>query len=131
MATSKTIAGLLGPTLVATAASLLLNLGTLPALVEQASHDPALIYVSGMLMLVAGLAIVRVHNRWAADWPVLVTALGWLLLLGGLMRMLLSAQLGQLAIGVLQHTGVIYAVVLVELVIGAFLTFKAYRHERE
>jgi hypothetical protein len=84
MTTSKTIAGLIGPTLVAIAASMLLNIGSFPALAEQVSRDPALIFVSGILLFVAGLAIVRVHNRWTNGWPVLVTVLGWLFVLGGL-----------------------------------------------
>jgi cytochrome bd-type quinol oxidase subunit 2 len=93
MTTSKRIAGLIGPTFVALAVSMLLNLGSFPALAEQISRDPALILVSGILLLVAGLAIVREHNRWAGGWPVLVTALGWLAILGGLARMLFPFQL--------------------------------------
>ena len=64
MTTSKTIAGLIGPTLVAIAAGMLLNIGSFPELAEQVSRDPALIFVSGILLFVAGLAIVRVHDRW-------------------------------------------------------------------
>jgi hypothetical protein len=67
MKTSKTIAGLIGPTLVAIAASMLLNIGSFPELAEQVSRVPALIFVSGILLFVAGLAIVRVHNRWTMD----------------------------------------------------------------
>jgi hypothetical protein len=33
-------------------------------------------------LFIAGLAIVRVHNRWTNGWPVLVTILGWLFVLG-------------------------------------------------
>ena len=43
METSKVLAGLIGPTLVAAGASMLLNLGSLPALIGQASGDAALI----------------------------------------------------------------------------------------
>ena len=88
MTTSKKIAGLIGPTLVAMHAAMFLNLGSFPALAEQISRDPALILVSGIVLLVAGLAIVRDHNRWAGGWPVLVTALGWLAIVGGLARKL-------------------------------------------
>ena len=88
MTTSKTIAGLIGATLVAIAAGMLLNIDSLPTLAEQVSRDPALIFVSGILLFVAGLAIVRVHNRWTNGWPVLVTVLGWLAVLSGLARML-------------------------------------------
>jgi hypothetical protein len=129
MTTSTTIAGLLGPTLIAMAATSFVNIGTLPALVEQGSRDPPLIYVSGMLMFVAGLAIVRAHNRWNVGWPVLVTVLGWLALLGGLLRMLFPIQLGQLAMGLVLSTGVISAVAVVLLVAGVFLSFKAFRRE--
>ena len=79
MTASKMIAGLMGPTLVAIAAAIF-NLGVFPALAEQVSHDPALIFVSGVLF-VAGLVIVRAHNIWTAGWPVLVTVVGWLVLL--------------------------------------------------
>ena len=73
METSKVLAGLIGPTLVAAGASMLLNLGSLPALIGQASGDAALILTTGMFTFVAGLAIVRVHNRWSGGWPVIVT----------------------------------------------------------
>ena len=49
MANSKTIAGLIGPSLIALAAALLINLGSMSALVEAVSHDPALVLVSGVL----------------------------------------------------------------------------------
>jgi hypothetical protein len=43
MTTSKMLAGLIGPTLVAIAAAIFcLNLGVFPALAEQVSRDPAL-----------------------------------------------------------------------------------------
>ena len=88
MPSSKTIAGLIGPTLIAIAVALLVNLESFPALAESVSRDLLLIFVSGVLMFVAGLAIVRVHNRWEADWTVLVTVLGWIALIGGLARMM-------------------------------------------
>jgi hypothetical protein len=46
MQISKMIAGLMGPTLVAVAVALLLNVGAFPALAEQVSRDPALIFLS-------------------------------------------------------------------------------------
>jgi uncharacterized membrane protein YoaK (UPF0700 family) len=57
-----------------------LNLGSFPASAEQVSRERALIFLSGVPLFVAGVAIVRVHNIWAGGWPVLVTLLGWLIL---------------------------------------------------
>jgi hypothetical protein len=67
---------LIGPTLVVVAAALLLNLGSFPALAQQVSREPALLLLSGILLFVSGLAIVRAHNVWTGGWAVLVTAIG-------------------------------------------------------
>ena len=129
MTTSKSIAGLIGPTLVAGAVAVLLNLGTWPALIEQGFHDPALIFVSGFPLFVAGLAVVRVHNRWEGSWPVLVTVVGWLALFAGLSRIMFPTRLASIAIGAAQTTGVLPGVAIVFLVVGAFLSFKGYSGE--
>ena len=129
MTTSKSIAGLIGPTLVAGAVAVLLNLGAWPALVEQGFSNPALIFVSGFPLFVAGLAILRAHNRWERSWPVLVTVVGWLALLGGLSRILFPARLASIAIRAVQTTGVLPAVAIVLLVVGAFLSFKGFSRE--
>src|SRR5580700_10762084 len=126
--TSKTIAGLIGPTLIAMAASVA-NPRLSAVLIEQGSRDPVLIYVTGILMFVAGLAIVRAHNRWIAAWPMLVTVLGWLALIGGLCRVLFPIQLGEAAAKVGQHSGVTLGAAVVLFVAGAFLSFQGYRRE--
>ena len=114
---SKTIAGLMGPTLLAMGIGMLLNLGSFAVMVEQVSHDIALIFFSGVLLLVAGLAIVRSHHVWTG-WPVLVTVLGWLAIIGGLARLFFPTQLAAMAANMGQHQGFL-------LLLGGFLSFKA------
>jgi len=75
---SRLVAGLLGPVLIALALSdaTKLHLWT---------NTPAPVaYLSSALLLVGGLAIVMVHNRWTGGWHALVTLLGWLAIVGGL-----------------------------------------------
>jgi len=123
------IAGLMGPTLVAIAAAMVLNFGSFPELAEQVARDPGLIFLSGILLFVAGLAIVRVHNVWVGGWPVLVTVLGWVAVLSGLLRMLFPTQLAAIAGAVAQRPGGILAGAVVLLVLGAFLSFKGYSRD--
>src|SRR5262249_17739686 len=104
----------------------LINVGSMSVLVEAVSHDPALVLVSGVLSFVAGLAVVRVHNHWAADWAVLVTIFGWLLLTGGLVRILFPIWLAGMAAPFSPSQGLIVGEAVVFLVIGAFLSYKAY-----
>src|SRR6266850_6771803 len=116
----------MGPTLIAIAAAILLNFASFPELAEQISRDPGVIFLSGILLFVAGLAIVRAHNVWAGGWPVLVTVLGWLAILSGLLRMLFPIRLAAMAVEVAQRPGALIGAVIVLLVLGAFLSFKAY-----
>ncbi len=46
-----------------------------------------MVYLSGTLLFVGGLAVVRAHNHWERDWSLLVTLTGWLALVLGLFRM--------------------------------------------
>lgn len=127
MTTSKTIAALLGPTLVASAISLLANLGTSRTIIEGLSQSPALIMIAGYAAFVPGLAIVYFHNRWTGGWPVLVTVMGWLSLVVGLLRMVFPTQIAALTTKIAPSAaGVFPVVAVVFLLIGGFLSFKAY-----
>jgi hypothetical protein len=120
---SKRIAGLVGPTLVAMLVS------ELP-LVQPHLYDaqiPPVVYLSGVLMFVGGLAIVRAHNSWARDWTVLVTLSGWFALLLGLCRMF-AASLYQR--GAAKASSTIFIILEgLLLVIGMIMTFKAYSRD--
>jgi hypothetical protein len=129
MATSKSIAALVGPTLVAVAGAILLNLGPWPTLVDIGLHDPPLVFVAGFPLFVAGLAIVRAHNRWGGGWPVVVTLVGWLALIGGLSRILFLTRGASLIVRADKTPGFLPVVAIVILAIGAFLSFKGYSRE--
>jgi hypothetical protein len=53
--------------------------------------DRGLVYLSGVLTLVTGIAIVLVHNVWAPDWRILITILGWIAIAKGVMRLTFPA----------------------------------------
>lgn len=119
MTSSKTIAQLVGPTLVAVTLSEALHLRI------WATNIAPVTYLNGFVLFVAGLAIVRVHNRWRRGWPILVTLVGWGSLLGGLGRMLApEARQGG------ENTPT-YFVIAILFAIGVFLTVKGYRRETQ
>ena len=117
MTNSKQIAGLIGPTIVALTISETMNFHI------WANNIPPVTYLNGTLLLIAGLSIVRAHNRWAIGWPVLVTLVGWVAILLGLFRMF--APEAQQA----PQNSFTYAVLVVLCAIGIFLTrsFQARR----
>lgn len=117
MVSSKTLAELIGPTLIVIAISKALNFRL------WASNIPMITYFVGILLFIAGLAVVRAHNRWIRGWPVVITLLGWSFIFGGLFRMF-APESHQL----LQNTPIygVYIVDLFLLTIGLYLTFEAF-----
>ncbi len=117
---SKRIAGLVGPTIVA------MILSEFP-LVQPHLYDaqiPPVVYLSGVLMFVGGLAIVRAHNHWRPDWTVLITLSGWFFLALGLFRMF-AASLYQR--GSANTSATVFMILEgVLLLFGLVMIFKAY-----
>jgi hypothetical protein len=117
---SRRIAGVLGPTMIAMIVS------EFP-LVQPHLYDaqiPPVVYLSGVLMFVAGLVIVRAHNRWRLDWTILVALSGWFALALGGLRMFAASAYQQKA-GTLGTT-TFMAVESVLLVFGFVMAYKAY-----
>ena len=126
MAPSKLIAGLIGPLLIAMSIAMLVNRHLFPAMAGQLAQNYGLVFLSGILSLLAGVAIVRVHNVWTGGWRVIVTVLGWLAIAGGLVRMWFPQRAAPIAEALGgSSTGLVIAG-LVVLALGAFLSFKAY-----
>jgi uncharacterized membrane protein HdeD (DUF308 family) len=121
MTNPKRIAGLVGPTIVAMTAS------EFP-LVQPHLYDtqiPPVVYLSGVLMFVAGLAIVRSHNHWTTDWTVLVTLSGWFALVLGLFRMFAAGLYQRQSAATAAPVFMILEGVL--FACGLVMTVKAYR----
>jgi uncharacterized membrane protein len=126
MQSSTFIAKLIGPLLVVIGVGMLTNQDTYHALVSEFLHSRALVYLSGLLSLLGGLAIVNVHNSWRAEWLVIITILGWLMLIGGIVRIVLPHFTVSLGTAVYGSFAAVVIVGIVGLVIGGFLTFKGY-----
>ena len=117
---SRSIAGLVGPTVVAMVAS------EFP-LVQPHLYDaqiPPVVYLSGALMFVGGLAIVRAHNCWTRDWTLLVTLSGWFFLVLGLVRMFAASAYQRSAANAGATAFMILEGALA--IAGLIMTFKAY-----
>jgi hypothetical protein len=93
------------------------------------SQIPPVVYLSGLLLFVAGLAVVRAHNLWVRDWTVLVTLAGWFSLLFGLVRMFAASQYHQATEAASSTIFMLIEGVL--LVCALVITYQGYRRKRE
>jgi hypothetical protein len=123
------IARLAGPLLVIVGIGMLVNLSVYQAMINEFLHSAALVYLSGVLTLLGGLAILNVHNSWRAEWPLIVTILGWLMVIGGIIRIALPQFTVSLGASMYGSLSAIIVVAIIGLAIGGFLTFKGYSNE--
>jgi hypothetical protein len=123
---AHTIARLLGPVLSVVGIGMLANGAVYRVMVRQFLAAYPFIYVSGILALLAGLAILNVHHRWTRDWRSLVTALGWLMAGVGTFRILAPQLVTYVGHSIGPDTGFFAGAGIILLALGGFITFKGY-----
>ena len=121
------IARLIGPALVVIGVGMLLNEATYAAMIAEAVRSPTTIYLSGLLSLLPALAILNVHRTWTADWRVIITILGWLMAIGGVIRIVLPQFTATAATTLYSASATLTVFAVVALVLGGYLSFEGYR----
>ncbi len=121
------LAKLIGPILVVIGVGVLLNRAGYQAVAEEVVKSRVQLWLSGVLALTAGLAIVLAHNEWDLSWQIVITIIGWLAILRGLLRLLFPQQIGDFLTRALARSPhVMTGVGVVALVVGAFLAWKGF-----
>jgi hypothetical protein len=103
------------------------TVATMTALV----HDAPLLFFVSLSGMVAGLAIILAHNVWSGGaLPVIVSLVGWLALIKGLLFVLLSPATSVAYFEALRYGQLFYLYTSVTLVIGLYLTYASFRSSR-
>jgi uncharacterized membrane protein len=63
----------------------------------------AFVFLTGVLSMAAGMAIVLTHNQWVANWPVIITLLGWFATITGAARIICPGKFEELGHKAVQH----------------------------
>lgn len=123
METSLFLAQIIGPTLAVIGAGIVLNPGQFREVAQDIMRNPGLVFVIGHIALPAGIATVLVHNLWVADWPVIITILGWLGIIGGAIRILVPRRASAAGREALAHPQTLIIAGTVWLLIGLTLSY--------
>jgi hypothetical protein len=134
MSKSQYIARLIGPVLliigIGMVAGTFVEGESYSSLMKEFIGGRALIFITGVLGLLAGLAIVNAHNLWVADWRVLVTVLGWLFIVRGVTNLVfphLVQTLGDRIVA--SHAGVIAGAAFTIVPILSIMGYEALWNE--
>ena len=88
MDTSILIAKFMGPVILAASLSMFINRDQVTRIFEDFTNSPGMIFLAGVMTLLMGLTLVIFHNKWEANWTLIITIFGWIGIAGGLMRMM-------------------------------------------
>jgi hypothetical protein len=124
--TSIFLAKLIGPLALVLGFGVLFNRGAVRAVLDEFINNRAILFLAGLITFPAGLAIVLTHNVWVADWPVIITIVGWLTAFSGAIRIV--APEGAIRYGRRAYerpNGPLFSAAI-WIALGAVLTFFGY-----
>ncbi|MBT5016118.1 hypothetical protein HN748_00225 [Candidatus Peregrinibacteria bacterium] len=126
MDNSVYLAQLLGPILVLLGFAYALRINTFEDLIKDFGKSKGMIHVSVMLMMLGGMALVLAHNVWEWGWPLVITILGWSVLLKGLLYAFAPDLMIKWATSIMKYKGILVFAVLLWVVFGLCLTYYGY-----
>jgi hypothetical protein len=126
MQTSLFLAKLIGPVLIVMGIAILIDSKRFQSLAREFIESEALIFLSGVITLPIGLAIVNTHNLWVMDWPVVITFFGWLAIAAGIARMTIPGPLKKIGTAMIDNRSYFFASSAVTILLGAALTYLGY-----
>jgi vacuolar-type H+-ATPase subunit I/STV1 len=122
---------LLGLYCILAALSLITHKEATLATVNALIYSPPLLLLLGVITLVAGLALVLGHNIWSGGLlPVVVSLVGWITLLKGLLFLFLSPGAFAGLLAALHYGQYFYWYGGTSLLIGLYLTYGGFRASR-
>lgn len=95
-------------------------------------HNSPVLFVVGLMTLVAGLAMILGHNVWSGGaLPVIVTLIGWTTLIKALLFLFLSPEAAPaFFLGQLHYEQLFYLYVAISLLLGVYLTYGGLSRQR-
>jgi len=127
MDNSILLAKFIGPYIIVIGIGLLFNPKVYQKIMEDFFKNAALVYVTGLITLIAGLAVVLFHNLWVFDWRVIITLLGWNILIKGVWLIISPDTSAKVAALFAKKNKLVIILWVIMLVIGIFLMAKGYR----
>jgi hypothetical protein len=122
---------LLGVFLLVMAVSEWTHPGMLTVVAPAMVHQPALLWVSGMLTFASGLAIVLGHNVWEDSAAAVVSLLGWIMTIKGAGLLLVPAAGWTALLDAMHYPSHSGVYTIIPAIAGAYLTYAGFAGHRQ
>ena len=127
MASTHFLAQLIGLLLLAAGASMLLRKALFLKALNDITGNSTSLFMAGIVLLLLGLSVVLIHNLWHAGFlPLLITLIGWILILRGLACMFVPGDGIARMIRWFRVEEFSWLYAMLVLAIGAYLTWAGF-----
>lgn len=120
------IAKFIGPIIFCASIPMVFTPLAVQELTKKFLQDSPLIFISGILAMVAGLSILNNFHLWSWHWSVIITLFGWALLLGGATRVIAPSFVNKVGVRFLEKPLMTRIAGMVWGLLALFLCYKAY-----
>ena len=120
------LAKMIGPMMLVMGLTVLVHSQRTRRMAKEFLESESLIFLSGVITLPVGLAIVITHNVWVANWPVIITLFGWIAVAAGVARMTLPGAMKVVGKQMIEKTTLIAIPGTVMVVLGLYLSYQGY-----
>jgi hypothetical protein len=127
---SRACARVIGPFLVIVTATAIARAESLRTLLADFQESPVWPWFSGVFVLLLGLVVVALHNQWRGAPAIMVSVLGWLTVLKGLLLMALPQDYLAFASSALDAIAWWRVAFVAMALIGLYLSFVGWAPAR-
>jgi hypothetical protein len=120
---TRMFARVLGPFLVTACITAAARASEMSALISDFTANRLWSWVAGSFVLLGGLVVIALHSYWRSPAAIVVSILGWLVALRGLLLLAFPAAFISMANSVIGMGGLWRAICIVFAVIGLYLTY--------
>jgi hypothetical protein len=121
------LAQLIGLLQIFVGASILFQKRVFMRVLNDLAENRTALFMVGVALLVSGLSVVLTHNVWNAGFlPLVITLIGWILILRGILSMFMSGDGVARMIRWFKVEEFSWAYAILVLAIGAYLTWAGF-----
>lgn len=88
--------------------------------------NAAMMYFGGIMALVVGYLLITFHNVWVKDWSVIITVIGWIAMIKGVLILVRPQWMIDLTKAIVNKEGFLKIEGVLVTIIGVFFLFLGY-----
>jgi hypothetical protein len=125
-ATTRAFARVLGPFFTIVSATVVARSAEMPKLLDEFDSSAVWPWVTGAFVLMAGIVVVALHPYWRGAPAVIVSLLGWIMVVRGILLMAFPNFFMSIANRTIGAEGVWRAVFAVMVLVGLYLVYAGW-----